>query len=324
MILFVAFLGILFIVFIIMSLMMNPSEGQRAVEKRIDDIRSTGNAAPGTTNSQLSQLLKTETVSNFSWLEHFLQQYQISQKLETHISQANSKTSVATLLVSTIGLGLAGTAISYFFVPIVLVQILIGCVCAYIPYGLLSFKRARRIGAFNNALPDSIDMIARALRAGHSVVSALSIVAEQGVEPLKSEFGEVFKQQNFGLPLRDALMQMVDRVPSQDLRVLVTGILVQRETGGNLAEILDRTGHVIRERMRIHGEIKTHTAQGRMTGWILCALPIVMLLLINFTNPGYSKVLLETPTGHKLIYGGLALLTIGAFIIRQIVNGIEV
>jgi tight adherence protein B len=117
---------------------------------------------------------------------------------------------------------------------------------------------------------------------------------------------------------------MLDHVPSQDLRVLVTGILVQKETGGNLAEILDRTANVIRERLRIQGEIRTHTAQGRMTGWILCTLPIVMLLVINIVNPGYSKVLLDTPTGHKLIYLGLALLGTGGLIIRQIINGIEV
>jgi len=155
-------------------------------------------------------------------------------------------------------------------------------------------------------------------------VASINTVAEQSVEPVSTEFREVFAQQNFGLPLRDALNQMLDRVPSQDLRVLVTGILVQKETGGNLAEILDRTANVIRERLRIQGEIRTHTAQGRLTGWILCSLPVVMLLMINFINPGYSDVLLDTAIGHMLIYVGIALLGIGAMAIRQIINGIEV
>ncbi len=119
-------------------------------------------------------------------------------------------------------------------------------------------------------------------------------------------------------------MQMLDRVPSQDLRVLVTGILVQKDTGGNLAEILDRILFVIRERMRIQGEIRTHTAQGRLTGWILCALPIVMLVLINIINPGYSSVLFNDPMGRKLLYAGVVLLGVGGLIIRKIVNGIEV
>jgi tight adherence protein B len=185
-------------------------------------------------------------------------------------------------------------------------------------------KRSRRIAAFNRALPEAIDMMGRSLRAGHSMAASISIVGEQSPEPVAGEFREAFRQQNFGLPLRDALWQIQEHVPSQDLRVLITGILVQKETGGNLAEILDRTSFVIRERLRIQGEIKTHTAQGRLTGWILCTLPIVMLFVINMVNPGYSKVLLDTPTGHKLIYLGLGLLTSGALIIRQIINGIEV
>ena len=191
-------------------------------------------------------------------------------------------------------------------------------------FGLLSFKRSRRITAFNAALPDAIDMMGRALRAGHSMTASINIVAEQSLEPVRSEFSEVFKQQNFGLPLRDAMTQMLDRVPSQDLRVLVTGMLVQKETGGNLAEILDRTANTIRERLKIQGEIKTHTAQGRMTGWILCALPIVMLVVINMINPGYSKMLLTTPIGKMLSYIGIFLLVTGGLIIRQIINGIEI
>ncbi|HUD21370.1 MAG TPA: type II secretion system F family protein, partial [Acidobacteriaceae bacterium] len=194
----------------------------------------------------------------------------------------------------------------------------------YMPFGVISFKRSRRLAAFNAALPDAIDMMGRAMRAGHSMVASINTVAEQSMEPVKSEFCEVFKQQNFGLPIRDALTQMLDRVPSQDLKVLVTGILVQKETGGNLAEILDRTAGVIRERLRIQGEIRTHTAQGRMTGWILCSLPIVMLILINFINPGYSDVLMNTQIGHLLIYIGLGLLITGAVVIRTIINGIEV
>jgi tight adherence protein B len=226
--------------------------------------------------------------------------------------------------MSSLGFAVAGFAVSYLCVPVLAIQLAVAGVLAYVPFGIVSFKRSRRIAAFNAGLPDAIDMMGRALRAGHSMIASISIVAEQSVEPICSEFSEVFKQQNFGVPLRDALTQMLDHVPSQDLRVLVTGILVQKETGGNLAEILDRTVAVIRERIRIHGEIKTHTAQGRMTGWILCTLPLLMLFVINIINPGYSKVLIDTPLGHKLIYVGLFLLTTGGLVIRQIVNGIEV
>jgi tight adherence protein B len=213
--------------------------------------------------------------------------------------------------------------ISMFF-DIVALQLGVAALLCYVPFGLLSFKRSRRIKQFTDALPEAIDTMSRALRAGHSTTAAINIIAEQSVEPVRSEFNEVFKQQNFGLPLRDAMGQMLDRVPSQDLRVLVTAMLVQKETGGNLAEILDRTANTIRERLKLHGEIKTHTAQGRMTGYILCALPIVMLIAINMINPGYSKPLTETPVGKMICYLGIFLLVAGGLIIRQIINGIEV
>jgi tight adherence protein B len=167
-------------------------------------------------------------------------------------------------------------------------------------------------------------MLARALRAGNSMVGAIGMLAENAQEPAATEFGEIFKQQNLGLPLRDAMLQLLDRIPSPDLRVLVTAILVQKDTGGNLAEILDRTVFVIRERQRIQGEIQVQTAQGRLTGWILSALPVVMLVLTNLVNPGYSRILLTDPMGRKMIYVSIGMLSIGTMIIRKIVNGIEV
>ena len=141
----------------------------------------------------------------------------------------------------------------------------------------------------------------------------MEMLAENAQEPAASEFGEIFKQLNLGLPMRDALMQLLDRVPSADLRVLVTAILVQKDTGGNLAEILDRTVFVIRERLRIQGEIQVQTAQGRLTGWILSALPVVMMVLLNLVNPGYSSILFTIRSGRKLIYFSLGMLAVGSF-----------
>jgi tight adherence protein B len=321
--LYIAFILIATIVFLIIGAMTSPSEGQRAIERRLVDIRASGTGA-ASGEAEVTQILKVTPTSSFSWLERMLEQYKLSRYIENQIMQADSKTTVGKLLFTSGILGGCAFLISHFLIPLLLVQALIALVFAYGPFMMLSMKRNRRINAFNKALPDAIDMMGRALRAGHSMVAAINIVAEQAVAPVNAEFSEVFKQQNFGLPLRDALMQMVDHVPSQDLRVVVTGILVQRETGGNLAEILDRTVFVIRERLRIQGEIRTHTAQGRLTGWILCSLPIVMLILINIINPGYSSILLETPTGHKLIILGIVLLSIGGLTIRWIINGIEV
>ncbi|MGA1982881.1 MAG: type II secretion system F family protein [Acidobacteriaceae bacterium] len=323
MVLFIAFIAILSITFGIMALLMSSSRNQRVIAKRIVSILATGPQS-SSDDAPLQQLLKSEQVNRFAWLNALIQKYHVSRMLKTRITQANVKTTPAIILVTSFGLALVGFVGVSLFVDLIALELAVAALLGYLPMGLLSFKRSRRINAFNAALPDAIDMMGRALRAGHSMTASINIVAEQSLEPVRSEFGEVFKQQNFGLPLRDAMTQMLDRVPSQDLRVLVTGMLVQKETGGNLAEILDRIANTIRERLKIHGEIKTHTAQGRMTGWILCLLPIVMLVVINMINPGYSNMLINTPIGKMLSYIGIALLITGGVIIRQIINGIEV
>ena len=323
MVLFIAFATILSMTFGIMALLMSSSRNQRTIAKRVLAILATGTQV-GTDEEKVQQLLKLDPVNRFAWLNALIQKYHVSRMLKTKITQANVKTTPAILLVTSFGLALVGFVTVSLFADIIALELVAAAALGYLPMGLLSFKRSRRVNAFNAALPDAIDMMGRALRAGHAMTASINIVAEQSAEPVRSEFGEVFKQQNFGLPIRDAMTQMLDRVPSQDLRVLVTGMLVQKETGGNLAEILDRTANTIRERLKIQGEIKTHTAQGRMTGWILCALPIVMLVVINMINPGYSNVLTTTPIGKMLSYIGIGLLVTGGLIIRQIINGIEV
>jgi tight adherence protein B len=309
--------------FAVITVLTGSSKTQKVIDKRILAILLSGSQG-GAMDEHVQQLLKPDPINRFAWLNVVLQKYHVSRILKTRIIQADIKTTPAILLVTSVGLALVGFVAVSLFLNIIALQLGIAALLGYLPIGFLSFKRSKRIKNFNAALPDAIDMMGRALRAGHSMAASINIVAEQSAEPVRSEFGEVFKQQNFGLPLRDAMQQMLDRVPSQDLRVLVTGMLVQKETGGNLAEILDRIANTIRERLKIHGEIKTHTAQGRMTGWILCALPIVMLIAINLINPGYSDMLFNTPVGQMLSYVGLFLLITGGVIIRQIINGIEV
>ncbi len=318
-----AFLFMLLMVFGILAFTMRSTPEQRAVASRLSSVRvKPGDGA--ILGGEQDLLLKEPAPGNFGWLEDMLEQFPITDKVQLLILQAHSSTTFGSLLATSFGCAIAGCFFTFLFVQFLPIAIGVACLMAFVPYGVLGFKKKRRVDAFNVILPDAIDMMARSLRAGHSMVAAISIVAEHAAEPVGSEFSEVFRKQNFGLPLREALTQLLNRVPSQDLRVVVTGILVQKDTGGNLAEILDRTVKVIRERLRIAGEIRTHTAQGRMTGWILCALPIVMLVLINLINPGYSDVLFKPGFGRTLLYVGMALLSVGGFIIRQIVNGIEV
>ena len=318
----VAFIFSMLFTFGIVVFLIRPTADQKAVARRLESLKTRDAGVPSA--EDLDLYLKTMQRGQFGWVEDIFASTGLPRKIQLLVLQSDSTTTAGAVLVKCFIFGMIAFAGFWFFVPKLLFALPVAGIAAYIPMLVLSIKRNRRIAAFNKALPDCIDIIARSLRAGHSLVAAIAIIAEQAVEPARMEFGEVYKKQNYGLPLRDALMQLLDRVPSQDLRVLVTGILVQKDTGGNLADILDRIHFVIKERMRIQGEIRIHTAQGRMTGWILCALPIVMLGLINIVNPGYSKVLFTDPLGQKMLYVGIGLLCLGGFIIRQIVNGIEV
>ena len=323
MFLLIAFGSILAVTFGVVTVMTGATRSQKIVERRVAGLLSTG-ADGGPITPQVQLLLKTEPTGNYTFLNAILQDFALPRAIQAKIIQADMEATSLSVMLSSAALAAAGFGIVYLWVQIIAIQLLAAAVLSYVPFGFITFKAARRMKKFNDGLPDAIDMMSRALRAGHSMTASINVIAEQAAEPVRSEFSEVFKQQNFGLPIREAMGQMLERVPSQDLRVLVTGILVQKETGGNLVEILDRTAHTIRERLRIQGEIRTHTAQGRMTGYILCSLPIVMLVVINWINPGYSNVLTETPTGHMICYIGIGLLITGGLIIRQIINGIEV
>jgi tight adherence protein B len=294
----------------------------KSMNQRMEAIHLAGGALIATTSSPL--MLKVKTTGRLGRLDAILHQFKFGQLLQTNIMQADSSTTVSMLLLLSLGIPVLAFGIMWIFAPIVLVDVPAAIFLGFIPYWTLRIKRSRRINAFNAVLADTIDMLARSLRAGYSMGGAIGMVAENAPEPARTEFGEVFRQQNLGLPLRDALLQLMDRYPSLDLRVLVTALLVQKETGGNLVEILERTVAVIRDRLRIQGEIRTQTAQGRLTGWILSALPVIMLILINVINPGYSRILLTDPVGRKLIYISVCMLITGTYIINKIVTGIEV
>lgn len=319
----VGFFGILLLTFGLVVVVTNPSNTDKIIQQRLAAI-ATPSSGGSPAALEASQLLRKQETGSFGWLEHLLEQYASVKNFRQYVSQSGLKTTVASVLVQSVIFAVIGLLGSLVLLPILAVEIGAPLVLGVLPLMRVSWARSRRIRTFDSALPQTIDMMARALRAGHSTASALELMTQGAPEPACSEFSEVFRQQNFGMPLREALLQMLDRVPSQDLRVVSTAIIVQRETGGNLVEILDRTVFIIRERQRIKGEIRIQTAQGRMTGWILSALPVIMLGLINFVAPGYSKILFSDPTGHILIYVGLGLIVLGSFFINKIVNSIEV
>jgi tight adherence protein B len=317
--LLIVFLGTMLTSFALVLWGTRRTRSEKAVQQRVGDIH-LARQVDKTRQLDAERILKLDEPGKFQWLDKLLDRFQFSTRQKSLILQAGSGWSVGALVIYSAAAGVVSFLIAYMFFPAVLLDGVVAALGLMAPTMYLKHRRYRRLAAFNSGLPDAIDLMARALRAGHSLSSAIEVLSEQSGAGVATEFNVVFRQQNFGLPLRDALLQMADRVPSKDLRFLVTAMLVQKETGGNLTEILDRTAHVIRERIRIGGEVRVKTAQGRLTGTILSLLPVLMLVLTSLINPEYARILLHDPVGQKLLYIGAGLILIGSFFIRRIVD----
>jgi len=180
--------------------------------------------------------------------------------------------------------------------------------------------RTKRFQKFEEKFPEAIDTLARAVRAGHAFTTALEMIANEVSEPVAGEFRQLYEEQKFGLPVRDALVNLAERIPLVDVKFFVTAVMLQRETGGNLAEILDNLSYVIRERFKILRQVRVHTAQGRLTMVLLMALPPTIVVLMQLLNPGFIRPLFTEWLGHVLIVVGIALQTMGYFVIRRIIR----
>jgi len=188
------------------------------------------------------------------------------------------------------------------------------------PFAWLFWKRKKRLSKFASQLPEAMELVARALRAGHSLAAGLHVVAEEMPLPICKEFGRVYEEQNLGITIDEALKSMCERVPNLDLKFFVTSVAIQRQTGGDLAEILDRIGHVIRERIKILGQVKALTAEGRLSGIVLVALPIGLFILMLWMKPDYIELLWKDPIGIKMSIGAVISMMIGTYAIRKIID----
>lgn len=255
-----------------------------------------------------------------AWLQQLSASTPRIRDLSILLQQAGSATSLEALLLICIGLGLGSGAamltLSRFW-PIALLFCAIG---AYAPIWFLKRKRQRRVDAFEGALPDAIDLLGRAIRAGHPLSAGFRMVAEELADPISTEFQRTFEEQRFGLPFDDAIIAMADRVALIDVRILVTAILIQREVGGNLAEVLDNLASVIRARFTIRRQLRVYTAQGRFSGYTLAVLPIIVGTLIYLLNPPYMQLLFTHPIGKLLVFIAVVMQIIGFLWIRKIID----
>ena len=307
---------ILMLTFVVLVFALRPTKSEEALRQRLQTIERVSTGAVDDTAS----LLRQESLSDIPWLNEFMQQIPVFTKLQHLLTQSESSWTVGTLVSGSLVLVLAGTWVGSFRAPTLPLAIVFGLLVGSLPYVYLYWKRYSRFRRFEELLPDTIDLMARALRAGHTVTSSIEMVSTEGSEPVASEFRRLFEEQNFGLPLREAMLNLADRVPLPDVSFLVTAILVQKETGGNLAEVLDKATAVIRDRFRLRGQLRVYTAQGRLTGWILAGLPFFMFVLLNLVNPEYMKVLLTDPVGQKMIYLGVILMVTGGWVIRRVID----
>jgi tight adherence protein B len=197
---------------------------------------------------------------------------------------------------------------------------ILGILAAGLPLMWLFWRRKRRLKKFAAQLPDALELIARALRAGHSLASGFQLVSTEMADPISKEFGRVFEEQNLGIPLDEALESIMDRVPNLDLRFFCTAVILQRQTGGDLAEILDKIGYIIRERFKIWGQVQALTGEGRLSGIVLLALPPLLFLAVYRLNPSYCMVLFTDEMGKKMLIAAAIMQLLGALVIRKIVN----
>lgn len=263
---------------------------------------------------------KTETFSSIPWLHTLLSKVRLIPRLHKILDQAQVKwTPGALLLMSTACFAIPAYLV-YLRTGSVMLSCLIGLALAFIPLAYVLIKRAKRFRKFEEGLPDALDLMTSALRVGHSFNSSLSLVARECADPVGGEIKTCFEEQNYGLELRVALENLTARVPLQDLKIVVTAILIQRESGGNLAEVLEKTAYVIRQRFRLKRQVMVHTAQGRMTGWILTILPIVLGFALYFVNPETESLLWKREIGIKLMFAAGGMLLVGTMIIQKIVR----
>ncbi len=236
------------------------------------------------------------------------------------LRQANANLTLGRLLAICAGLGVLGAIVgpAAGFHPAT--APVLGGVSASLPIVWLFFRRKRRFKQFAKQLPDALDLISRALRSGHSLAAAFDLVGQEVADPLGGEFMRVFEEQNLGIPLDEAMNDLTDRVPNLDLRFFTTAIILQRQTGGDLAEILDKLSHLIRERFKIWGQIQALTGEGRLSGIILLALPPLLFLAMYNLNRDYVMLLFEDPMGQQMLLGAIIMQVFGALVIRKIVD----
>ena len=316
-ILFFVFLTCLFLTYTLFLFTSRASDKKRALlkERLADAIRSSAHS----TDMDV-QLARQELMSEIPWLNRVLIKLQVSSKLKQMIDQADAHITVMRLILFSLTAGvLAFLAVSMLSASYLLMGFF-AVIATALPFLYIHTKRKKRLKKFLQLLPDALDLMSRGLSAGHAFTEALHMVSTEMPEPIATEFRKTYEEQNLGLSLKLALENLVERVPVLDLRMCVTAVLIQRETGGNLSELLEKVAYTIRERFRIMEDLKTMTLSSRWSAWLLCALPIFLAVYVTFMNPGYMDVMWRDARGNRLLAVAAIMQLLGMLMVQKIMK----
>ena len=316
----IPFLVFLFSLFLVLGAFLLATQGSDAKRARLQKRLSEALLHSSHTEDVEIILARNELMSEIPMVNRFLVNVQGALHLKRMLDQADLHITPSKLVMFSAMAGMLGAMTIGVLSQSIVMMIVAGLLIATLPFLYVLFKRKQRLNKFLELLPDALDLVSRALSAGHAFSEALHMVATEMPEPISGEFQKTYEEQNLGLSLKLALENLTQRIPLLDLKMCVTAIMIQRETGGNLAEILEKVAYTIRERFRIMGDLKTLTTSSRMSAWLLCGLPIAVSLVITVMNPEYMSILWKDPRGHVLIAIALFMQLTGMLIVRKILN----
>jgi tight adherence protein B len=291
-------------------------QAERQFEQRLKDLSTFESEDPGAP----SVVKSAAPASALPGLDRFVGGTNAGSSLAHLIDQAGVNTNPAAVITMSVGAAAALGLLTLLFSHMVLAAVAAALIGLALPIVWLKIKYHKRLRRFEEQFPEALDLLSRAIRAGHAFQTAMGMVADELPQPVGTEFKKSFEQQNYGLPLNEALGGLAQRVPIMDVKFFVTAVQIQRETGGNLAEILDNLAHVVRERFKILRQVRVHTAHGRFTGYVLLGLPAFLAIALMFINPEHMKMLFTVKMGQMMVMGAIVMQTIGFIWIKQVIK----
>jgi tight adherence protein B len=312
-IMIVTFLGVTALIVALVSLFAD--FGKNDIEDRLQVL--TGQKAPATSNSVTKEALLAEGLTGLAGVSHRIMEKFGNLKLL--FLQADSPVTPPTFFLISGVSALAGVGVAVIGRSPIPLYPVCGLMFASLPLGWLLYRRKRRFKKFATQLPDALELIARALRSGHSLASGMHVVVDEMPDPISAEFAMCYEEQNLGVPIEQALRSMHKRMPNMDFKFFATAVAIQRQSGGDLAEILDKIGRIVRERFKILGQVQALTGEGRISGVVLMALPIALFFAVYYLNPDYVMLLFTDELGQKMIAVAAFLQVLGAVCIKKIV-----